>query len=321
MIMRDRDCRVIWIDAGGAAAAGVLIFVLVFIAYIFAHDVLMYRASAMTVLKHVWYNTTHIAETFTRAMHLHAASVAYVVALFTASLCAALTFVAASRIRQCPRIIRGRIVSDNFSALQRAEHVTRKTAGLRLHEQYTISKKTEEGSIFFIGAPGSGKTQILGRLILQLLLRRRVKVLLYDVKGDFTAWLGWLSRVKLVAPWDARSVAWDVSADVTTKVDAETLAKRLVPDREGEGSMWSAGAQQILTAIIVNLQNTKPRRWSFTDITDVVKSTYAQMRKFALAGDISVQNHLPPEVDRTTKSFLVNMTSFMSQVFFRVYAD
>src|SRR5699024_4505924 len=99
------------------------------------------------------------------------------------------------------------------------------------------------------------KTQILKRLITQIIARGD-RLIIWDVKGDYTADFGRTKGAVLLAPWDRRAAAWDVGADVPGRADARELAARLVrAPSSGAPDMWSNGARIILSAYIMHVQS------------------------------------------------------------------
>ena len=83
-------------------------------------------------------------------------------------------------------------------------------------------ERLASGHFAFIGATGSGKT-LLQRLLLQSALPeigrgRGHRALLYDAKRDLPsllAGMGLNAPVRILNPLDARSVAWDMAADIS----------------------------------------------------------------------------------------------------------
>ncbi len=143
--------------------------------------------------------------------------------------------------------------------------IERSGAGIHLHPDLPISLDTEVKHFMLVGAPGSGKTQTLHFLLKQLFKRDGAgdKMIIYDTKGDFTAAY---PKALLVAPWDARSPAWDIAKDCTTAGQARELAARFIAD--SKDPMWSEGTRAILVSLIVKLQADMPFKWTWRDLAD-----------------------------------------------------
>lgn len=143
--------------------------------------------------------------------------------------------------------------------------IERTGQGIHLHPELPISLDTEAKHFMLVGAPGSGKTQTLHFLLKQLFKRggKGDKMIIYDTKADFTAAY---PQALLIAPWDARSPAWDIAKDCTTEGQARELAARFIAD--SKEPMWAEGTRAILVSLIVKLQADTPMRWTWRDLAD-----------------------------------------------------
>jgi DNA polymerase III delta prime subunit len=143
--------------------------------------------------------------------------------------------------------------------------IERSGQGIHLHPELPISLDTEVKHFMLVGAPGSGKTQTLHFLLKQLFRRggKGDKMIIYDTKADFTAAY---PQALLIAPWDARSPAWDIARDCTTEGQARELAARFIAD--SKEPMWAEGTRAILVSLIVKLQTDNPMRWTWRDLAD-----------------------------------------------------
>jgi DNA polymerase III delta prime subunit len=143
--------------------------------------------------------------------------------------------------------------------------IARTGQGIHLHPELPISLDTEVKHFMLVGAPGSGKTQTLHFLLKQLFKRggKGDKMIIYDTKADFTAAY---PQALLIAPWDARSPAWNIAKDCTTEGQARELATRFIAD--SKEPMWAEGTRAILVSLIVKLQTDNPMRWTWRDLAD-----------------------------------------------------
>ena len=82
-----------------------------------------------------------------------------------------------------------------------------------------------------MGATGSGKTLTI-RFLMQSVFQKAngCRALLYDAKRDLILILDGMgvpkSKIKIFNPFDDRSVAWDMAADITSPATAWQLAPR-----------------------------------------------------------------------------------------------
>lgn len=206
------------------------------------------------------------------------------------------------------RLFMGR---DAVERLKRVAHQETKTdgIGLLLHPSFkwAMSLQRETRHMMVVGAIGSGKTQIIAPL-LQAAMARGDRCIVFDSKGDFTQWI---PNCTLLAPWDARSKAWDIGEDCSTAQDASELAARVIP--EGHDPIWHTAARQILTAILLKLQHQKSVNWTWTDFYQ-----HCCLSRPELVGII--KTFLPEAIhtidapEKTTQSILVNFGAHMTVI-------
>lgn len=235
--------------------------------------------------------------------------------------------------------VRGRRLSESpqEAARELGREIKTHGAGVLIHPDVRLSLDRETRGLFVLGSPGSGKTQVIKRL-LRGIIDRGDRILLWDVKGDYTAALGHLPGVVLLAPWDSRSRAWDVGADVPTRPDARELAARLVRAPKGGNDMWANGARIILSAYIMHVQaaaHAAGRRWTMAALARACsQTTYAELvellDKYAregipLLGEMrkEVKNKESEQEDseeekgpnRTAQGFLATLAAYLTPVF------
>lgn len=133
---------------------------------------------------------------------------------------------------------------------------------LALHPDLVLSKAQLSRHVLIYGGVGSGKTQLLLGLLRQI-YKRRDRLFLYDVKGDFGSYF---PNMSIVSPFDARSRVWHVARDVRTPTQAAVFADSLIPEDTGSGKFWTLAARQVLTGALISLQNEKPETWTWPDL-------------------------------------------------------
>lgn len=134
-----------------------------------------------------------------------------------------------------------------------------------------------------VGTSGSGKT-ITIRLLMQQVLphvarRPGWRALVYDAKGDglsLLAGMGTTAPVVLLNPFDRRSAAWDIAADVTQLDAALEVAKIFIPDRQHESQPYfPEAARELVANLMFALHHTCPGAWTLRDVilaTDSAKT-------------------------------------------------
>lgn len=149
--------------------------------------------------------------------------------------------------------VRGIQLKNSVKELSSALRPLKNSSGIFIHPQIQIAEQQECRHMMFIGGSGSGKTSILWPIINQAVARND-KCLIFSFKNDFQEKAEF--DFNLLAPWDARSVRWQLGKDIQTRLHAESLANTLVP-MPAKDPIWAQGAQGLLTAVISDLQNTR----------------------------------------------------------------
>jgi hypothetical protein len=139
-------------------------------------------------------------------------------------------------------------------------------APLALHPDLVMSHQQWVRHMLIYGGVGSGKTQILLGILKQMFARKH-KLLLYDIKGDFTSFF---PQASILSPFDARSRVWHVARDVRTPTQAAIFADSMIPEDTGSGKFWSQAARQVLIGAVQSLQNEKPEAWTWSDLAQRV---------------------------------------------------
>jgi len=116
----------------------------------------------------------------------------------------------------------------------------------------------------------------------------------------------------ILAPWDARGWAWDISSDLENIADARNFANCLIKD--SNDPMWGNAARAILTAIVVSLMKEK-QSWELKDILAEAGKGYAHIRglvmQYCPESTLLVESE---EITRTTQGFMTNLAAYLSTV-------
>ncbi len=174
----------------------------------------------------------------------------------------------ALRPHEGARHLRGRRRISGDEAARAAKKLDKDPKGIAIHPLIRPSLQDWAAGAYFIGAPGGGKTTILLPIISQI-IERKEKVILLDVKGDFSAKF---PEAAVFAPWLSDSLVWDPSADIADEATAQTIAKILIPDpsQSSGKDVWSKSAQSVVAALIIELVKTKPGNWDFSDLAELL---------------------------------------------------
>jgi hypothetical protein len=139
------------------------------------------------------------------------------------------------------------------------------------------------------GMTGCGKTNLLLQFMASVLVwigkKRDQRALVYDPKTELVSFLHGLGlgeRLRIMHPFDARSCAWDLSADVDDLSAAQQVASILIPeDKESKNPYFSRAACQILAGLFTFLMKQAPGNWDLRDVILIMESE-ARMREVLL---------------------------------------
>ena len=144
------------------------------------------------------------------------------------------------------RHLRGRSLRT-AQQVQEALADTAPNQGLRLG-QYLLPQRAAYGHFAIVGATGSGKTLLLGGL-------------------------GLRCPIATFHPLDARCVAWDMAADITSPAAALQAATLLVPKAQQDANpFFSNAARHLMSAALLALILQAPGRWTLRHLLLVLRS-------------------------------------------------
>lgn len=128
--------------------------------------------------------------------------------------------------------------------------------------------------VWIVGGTGSGKSTCL-RPMLEKALASGEQALVFDPKGEFTeSFAGPI----LLAPWDARSFAWDIGRDMRNVGDMRRFAESTI---EGGGTdpMWANASRMVLTGLLSCLRDTRGEDWGFSELAGLIASPQKTMAR------------------------------------------
>ncbi|MET3600689.1 type IV secretion system DNA-binding domain-containing protein [Martelella mangrovi] len=160
-----------------------------------------------------------------------------------------------------------------------------KKDGLHWFNGWRLALEREVRHFIIFGSIGGGKTQTMIGLIVSAIARHD-KVLVFDIKGDFTEKLpptikpdGSKVQPIIIAPQDRRSHVWDIAKDLRIAEDAVELATRLIPDTRDR--FFSNSARAVLAACTIRLMHEKPRAWTWADLVAETRRDHLELLEVA----------------------------------------
>jgi len=130
-------------------------------------------------------------------------------------------------------------------------HCLRKTEGdgqIQLGE-IILPCPIEVRGMFAIGMLGVGKTQLQNR-IMDTIVERDEKGIIFSVKGDDFLSTHWQSGDAIFCPADARSIGWHLMSDITDVGDFDVISESLVDDNNEKTKVWGGGAKMIISGLL-----------------------------------------------------------------------
>ena len=162
--------------------------------------------------------------------------------------------------------------------------------------------------VLVVGGVGSGKSTAIKPLI-QKIVNAGEQMLLFDPKSEFT--MGF-TKPKILAPWDARSLSWDIAKDMRNSLDMRRFAASMI--KESQDPMWSNASRQLLVGLMIYLKRTRGADWGWQELSDLISLPQDSL--------LSIMKRFHPEAIRavekasvTTAGILINLASFCSTIF------
>lgn len=162
--------------------------------------------------------------------------------------------------------------------------------------------------VLVVGGVGSGKSTAIKPLI-EKVVASGEQMILFDPKSEFT--MAFPSPA-IIAPWDKRSLSWDVAKDMRNPLDMRRFAATMV--RESQDPMWSNASRQLLVGLMIYLKSTRGADWGWRELAELVALPQSSL--------LPIMQKYHPEAIRavekasvTTAGILINLSSFCSTIF------
>ena len=211
-------------------------------------------------------------------------------------------------IKPASNIVRGQALTTAQTMQQR---LNRRQAQIERPEQpqleiggVTLPNDLENLGFFFVGSPGSGKTQAIKKMLSALRDRPDFRVMVLDRNGELMESFYEEGTDKLFNPKDARSVGWSHDSE---SQQAETIAAAMVPLPDNADKAFFAQAARSLLSDLYERCQSNEHIWE-------VISTYShdELKDF-VKGGLSTRIF---DGERMTASVLATMVNYM-----RFYRD
>ena len=181
---------------------------------------------------------------------------------------------------------------------------------LKLHPLLPLPKTMFTRHAFTYGSVGSGKSVILAQLIHQL-ISLNYRTMLWDIKGDWTQMFFQpkYKGVRLLCPWDARSMVWDIAKDCDSPDKARALADGFFPETGGDNDIFNQGSGAIFAWVVISLQREMGLKWGWEDLAKRLTWEQPQLHKLLEQYDPNTARMIADAASKSTSSMLMNLSA------------
>ena len=155
------------------------------------------------------------------------------------------------RPRRKFRHIRGSRIADADEVARLARKAYRRSefGGLEIGG-IPIPRQLEPLNFLFAGAPGTGKSITIAKMI-AVMRERGDRVFCSDPRGDYMRRF-YRDGDLILNPLDDRAVSWSPLSEIKCESDAALLARSLIPPAEGADASWHQYAQLLLESVLLH---------------------------------------------------------------------
>ncbi|HHR6406502.1 TPA: type IV secretion system DNA-binding domain-containing protein [Providencia alcalifaciens] len=148
-------------------------------------------------------------------------------------------------------VIGGRTLTDDVKAVRNMLHARREASPITF-DGLPLKLNSEVQNILMHGTPGSGKSNAINKLLIQL--RKRGDMVIVFDKGCSLVKKHYNENIdKLLNPLDDRCENWDLWRECLTTPDFDSMANTLIPQSTSEDPFWTGSARTIFTAVAAKL--------------------------------------------------------------------
>lgn len=164
----------------------------------------------------------------------------------------------------------------------------------------------EPEHILICGAPGTGKTNIIVKMLAGIRRKGR-RAIVYDTAGTFVETFYRPGIDVLLNPLDARSDRWSPWVDVPRDYHYDQIAESTIPDKSGD-PFWAKAARGTLVAVLRKL--ARQQRTLVSILLDtLLRSKLKDLATFAAGTDAAA--FISTEGERTSAGIQAELASVM----------
>jgi type IV conjugative transfer system coupling protein TraD len=169
-----------------------------------------------------------------------------------------------------------------------------------------VPESFEPEHILICGAPGTGKTNIIVKMLAGIREKRR-RAIVYDTAGTFVEKFYRPGIDVMLNPLDIRSDRWSPWVDVPHEYQYDQIAESTIPDKSGD-PFWAKSARGTLVAVLRKLARQKRMLVSVL-LDTLVRSKLKDLASFAQGTEAAAFISL--EGERTSAGIQAELASVM----------
>lgn len=180
----------------------------------------------------------------------------------------------------------------------------RSKSGISIHPEIKLCTSREQNNFAILGTTGAGKSMAFKPLVSQAILRGD-SAIIYDEKGEYTTQFYDKKTTHLIAPWDRRSIHWNICQDVRSKQEANLIAKCLIPDTGEKDKVWIRGARLLFVGMLLTLIG-RGKPWGWLELSKLLSTPQEQMLEL-LEIHFQLARTFIQKESKTTQGFYINL--------------
>lgn len=203
-------------------------------------------------------------------------------------------------------VIGGRTLTDDIKLVRNMLHARREASPITF-DGLPLKLNSEVQNLLFHGTPGSGKSNAINKLLIQL--RQRGDMVIVFDKGCSLVKKHYNENIdKLLNPLDERCENWDLWRECLTTPDFDSMANTLIPQSTSEDPFWTGSARTIFTAVAAKL-GADPKRSYNKLLRTLLAIDLKTLREYVAGTEAS--NLMEEKVEKTAISIRGVLTNYV----------
>ncbi|WP_272668989.1 type IV conjugative transfer system coupling protein TraD [Providencia sp. PROV151] len=203
-------------------------------------------------------------------------------------------------------VIGGRTLTEDIKLVRNMLHARREASPITF-DGLPLKLNSEVQNMLMHGTPGSGKSNAMNKLLIQL--RQRGDMVIVFDKGCSLVKKHYNENIdKLLNPLDERCENWDLWRECLTTPDFDSMANTLIPQSTSEDPFWTGSARTIFTAVSAKLGSDDKR--SYNKLLRTLLAIDLKTLRAYVAGT-EASNLMEEKVEKTAISIRGVLTNYV----------